>query len=275
MTAARALGRPATVVVPQNTKSLMIAKIKTAGAEEVLQFGESWWEADLHLREVVMAGKEGAVYVPPFDHWDVWDGNASIVEELDERPDAVVCSVGGGGLFCGVQLGLERRGWGDVPVLALETEGAESLNRSLTEGRCVELKEISSIATSLGAKRVAVKTLELGKRENVKSAVLSDAEAAMGCWRLADDERFLVEPACGVNVALCYDGRLRKLLPHLNTDSKVVIVVCGGSNVTLETLVAYRKQYGHIEKRMPDIGDIASEVSAPNTHATEYTLRGK
>ena len=249
----------------------MIAKIRNAGAEEVVQYGESWAEADAFLREGVMKGKEGAVYVPPFDHEDVWDGNASMIEELVEKPDVVICSVGGGGLFCGVQLGLERRGWEDVSVLAVETEGAESLNMSLKEGRVVELENIRSKATSLGAKRIADKAFELGQRDNVRSVVLSDAEAAMGCWRLADDERFLVEMACGVSVAVCYDGLLRKLLPDLTPESQVVLVLCGGSNITLEMLMMYRKKYGGIEKAMPDVGEIPSSVTAPDGFADSST----
>ncbi len=66
----------------------------------------------------------------------------------------------------------------------------------------------------------------------------------MGCWRLADEERLLVEPACGVSAALCWGGRLQKRLPNLSPESKVVIVVCGGSNISLEMLVDYREKYG-------------------------------
>ena len=242
----------------------MIAKIKTAGATEVIQVGASWFEADKFLREELLAKDKNGVYVPPFDHPDVWAGHATIVEELPEKPDALVCSVGGGGLFSGVQIGLEKRGWGDVNVLALETEGAESLAESLKKGELVTLPKITSIATSLGAIRVGEKTFEMGKRKNVTSAVLSDAEAAMGCWRLADDERLLVEPACGINVAVCYDGRLKKLLPHLTKESKVVIVVCGGSNVTLEMLCEYRKKYGAVERQTTSDQEIPSTLTAPN-----------
>lgn len=242
----------------------MVAMIKTAGATEVIQHGESWAEADQFLRDEVLAKDEHGIYVPPFDHTDVWDGAATIIEEIDERPDAVVCSVGGGGLFCGLQLGLERRGWGDVSLLALETEGADSLATSLKQGELVTLKEISSIAKTLGAKRVARRTFELAQRRNVTSVVLSDAEAAMGCWRLADDERLIVEPACGVNVALCYDGRLKKLLPHLTENSKVVVVVCGGSGVRLDDLCRLRKEYGEVERLMTNDEDVPSTHSAPN-----------
>ena len=247
----------------------MIANIRTAGAYEVIQHGASWAEADNYLREEVLAKDANGVYVPPFDHADVWDGASTIVEELEEKPDAIICSVGGGGLFCGIQLGLEKRGWGIVRVLAVETEGAASLATSLKERKLVTLEKITSMATSLGAKRVAEKAFELGQRQNAKSVVLSDAEAGMGCWRLADDERFIVEPACGVGVALCYDGRLRKLLPGLTEDSKVVIVVCGGSDVTLETLCQFREKYPEVEKMARTDLEVPSTLSAPNGHGND------
>ena len=245
----------------------MIAKIRTAGASRVIQHGGSWAEADQFLRDEVLANDPHGVYVPPFDHDDVRYGASTIIEELEERPDAIVCSVGGGGLFSGIQLGLESRGWKDVSVLAMETEGAESLAMSLNEGKLVTLPAITSIATSLGAKRVAQTTFDLGRRSNVRSVVLSDAEAAMGCWRLADDERLVVEPACGVSVAVCYDGRLKQLLPKLTNESKVVVIVCGGSDITLEMLMGYRKQYADVESMATNDGNVPSTQSAPDSSA--------
>ncbi len=44
----------------------------------------------------------------------IWEGNASLVDELaatGRKPGAIVLSVGGGGLLCGVQRGLVRNGW--------------------------------------------------------------------------------------------------------------------------------------------------------------------
>ena len=256
----------------------MISKIRTAGATDVIQHGASWAEADAYLREEVLAKDEDGVYVPPFDHADIWEGVSGIVEEVERqlpdggRPDAVVCAVGGGGLFCGVMLGLEKKGWKDVPVLAMETHGAESLAMSLEKGELVTLPGITSIATGLGARRVAKQTFEYGQKKNVRSVVLEDAEATMGCWRLADDERMLVEPACGVSIAICYDGRLKKLLPNLTTESKVVIIVCGGSNVTVEMLAGYRKEYGYVEKMTSSEEAVPSTVSAPDGQANGKQL---
>ena len=142
---------------------MIIAKIRTAGAHEVIQHGASWAEADKYLREELLAKDANGVYVPPFDHEDVREGGSISVDELDEKPDAVVCSVGGGGLFAGIQMGLWRRGCGDVSLLAVETEGADSLATSLKGGELVTLGKITSMFTSLGAKRVAEKAFEMGQ----------------------------------------------------------------------------------------------------------------
>lgn len=262
--AARFLSRPATVVVPMSTKPLMLTKIRAAGASEVLQHGASWKEADTYLRETVLpdAEKRGevGVYVPPFDHQDIWTGHATLIDEANvqmanicgqgAKPDIVICSVGGGGLLNGIVEGVERLGdeWKDTTILAVETKGAHSLAQSLEEDEHVTLPGITSIATSLGATRVSDKTYEIATtREQVRSSVLSDDEAAMGCWRLADDERLIVEPACGVNVALCYGGRLEKALGRqVSKDEKILIVLCGGSAVTIDQIVQFKKDFGHL-----------------------------
>ena len=247
----------------------MIAKIRTAGARDVIQRGATWADADAYLRTEILANDSTGIYVPPFDHPYIWEGASTLVDEVAAqlpgggKPDAVVCSVGGGGLFCGVIRGLDRHGWADVPVLAMETRGADSLAESLKAGRLVTLSGITSIATSLGATRVAEQTFEYAKRPNVKSVVLEDAEAAMGCWRLADDERLLAETASGVSVAVCYNGVLGKQVKPLSKDSRVVVVVCGGSNVTVEMLAQFREAYGSVEKEATADRDVPSTNTAP------------
>lgn len=224
----------------------MISKLRAAGAGDVIQVGASWVEADTHLRETVIpeaaARGEIPVYVHPFDSQDVWDGHATIIPEIldqlpsDSPPDAVVCSVGGGGLFSGIMQGLDAAGHSNARVLAVETEGAHSLALSLEQGSLSTLPAITSIATSLGARTVASQAYTYAQRNCVSSIVLKDAHAKEGCVRFANDERIIVEPACGVSLALCYKGKLKEYLPDLNEKSKVVIVVCGGSNVSAELL---------------------------------------
>jgi L-serine/L-threonine ammonia-lyase len=258
--AANFLSRPSTVVVPTSTKPHMIEKIKLAGASRVVQHGPTWRYADEHMREVVMEeGRqrgEESVYVPPFDHPKVWEGNQTLIEELEEdfqrmgkqMPKVVTCSVGGGGLFAGIAQGMEHDAWAKSTLLALETVGADSLDQSLRKGEQVTLPGITSIATSLGAVRVCDRAFELasrGKTEGrVRNAVLRDDEACMGCCQLADAERFLVEPACGVVVSLCFDGRLTKALGRkVEPDEDVILVICGGQNIDTAMIQRWRVEY--------------------------------
>jgi L-serine/L-threonine ammonia-lyase len=246
----------------------MVSKLRAAGATEVLQHGESWFEADAFLREQFIEkqdqnrkdGQGGNVYVPPFDHERVWEGAGGMIEEImgqlstdgEVLPDVVVCSVGGGGLFNGVVWGLERclaKGMEkekSVRVIAVETSGADSLAHSLREGRLSSLPAITSQATSLGALCVAEKTFANAvsppKGVEVSSVVGSDAEAARGVLRLADEMRLQVELACGIGLEVAVNGRLKEVVPDLNPETRVVVVVCGGSNITAEMIAEYRRR---------------------------------
>ncbi|KAF6845052.1 pyridoxal-phosphate dependent enzyme [Colletotrichum musicola] len=260
-TSAIALNRRATIVVPKTTSPFMISKLRELGADCV-QTGENWAEADRHLREVLLANDPAGVYVPPFDHQHVWDGASTIVDELasqmprDVDIDAIVCSVGGGGLLNGLAQGVEPGGWrgakGREPrLMAVETKGADSLNASVVAGEHVTLPGITSIAGSLGAVKVSARTWEVAQTTpGFRSVVVSDAEAAMACVRFLDDARFAVEVACGATIATVYTGMLRKHFGAGLSDEEwakknIVLIVCGGSNITMEMLNEYRAKYGN------------------------------
>lgn len=279
-TSALALQRPCTIVTPNTTPAYMLDKLRLLGAC-VEQAGNSWIEADTHMRENLIAHDPDAVYVPPFNHQHVWDGASTIVKELAQLPKnvdvhAIVASVGGGGLLNGLMQGVEEMDGseeGHVPwtrgkpptVVAVETLGANSLNASIEAGEHVTLPGITSIAISLGAVRVSEKTFEWAQRKarmgpkravaeagegpaGLEGVVVSDAEAAMACVRFADDARFVVEPSCGATIATCYNGALRERLGAGLTDEEwrernVVLIVCGGSLGTLKVLEEYREKY--------------------------------
>lgn len=237
----------------------MIEKLKILGVE-VIQVGNQWSEADAYLREELLSKDKDGVYVPPFDDPEIWRGHATMIDELETQMkdvggyDAVVCSVGGGGLFCGIMEGLEKhrrlRGGqkGGARVLAMETEGTQSLALSLRNKKLSRMSAITGIANTLGAAQVAKKAFEWAQRPEVISGVFNDAEAAMGAVCFADDQRILVEAACGVSIAPAYNGSLASILfPEMEASEfeklNIVIVVCGGSNVSLDLLDKYRKEY--------------------------------
>lgn len=344
--AARSLSYPCTVVVPRSTRPIIIRKLRDAGATDVIAHGETIAKADEYMHEVVMKERrEGdskdvvKIALHPFDHEAIWDGNSTIVDELiqqlppadkdDQRAvpaDAIICSVGGGGLLNGLVMGIERQrellatetnrfkntenyittsDKKNINLLAVETDGTDSLALAMSKKSLVSLSRITSQASSLAVVRVSSRTLEYSMSPPpgvaVHSVVLSDADAARGVLRLLDDERLLVELACGVCVEAAVGdaqkqhgkkrkrnsgadegygsdptssdeslpgssrtsivanssdmedeesrvdsmsqtvSKLRQAVPGLGPESRVVIVVCGGSNIMLEMAAEWRR----------------------------------
>ena len=62
---------------------------------------------------------------------------------MTEKPGAIVLAVGGGGLLCGVVQGLVAVGWRDVPIVTMETVGADSFHASTKAGKLVTLPRIT------------------------------------------------------------------------------------------------------------------------------------
>jgi L-serine/L-threonine ammonia-lyase len=235
--AGRKLGLPVTVVVPSTTSTLAKERIAAEGAEIIIH-GSVWDEADAHARRIVEETASG--YIHPFNHPVIWEGHATLIDEAAQqipRPDAVLVAVGGGGLMCGVLQGMHRNGWQDVPLLAAETEGAASFAASVAAGERVELGAITSIAKTLGAKQVAQDAFDWTKKHTIHPVTVSDADTVDACLRLADDLRVITEPACGAALAPVYNQT-----GYIDDYQSVLVVVCGGSGVTIEQLLTWRSE---------------------------------
>ncbi|WP_421508161.1 pyridoxal-phosphate dependent enzyme [Erwinia rhapontici] len=228
--AGRHLGVPVTVVVPETTP-LRAQELLRQEHAEVIVHGSSWQEANQYAQS--LTGKQDA-FLHPFDDPLLWQGHATMIDEVAQsgmKPDAVLLSVGGGGLLAGVVAGLQRNGWQDVPVLAVETTGAASFHAAQAAGKSVELAEIRSIASSLGAKRVCDQALRCAGEHPIHSLLVSDLAAVTACERFLDDHRVLVEPACGASLAVVYDQH-----PQIAAYQNLLVIVCGGATSSLEHL---------------------------------------
>lgn len=230
-----ALGIKTTILVPESTSESVRAAIEHIGVELIV-IGSVWDETN--QAALAMCRVEDAVYIPPFDHADVWDGNATVIDEVAQEAefDVVICSVGGGGLLAGVVQGLQRNGLAYVPVIAVETEGAASFYAAVQAGQVVTIPEINTIATTLGSKRVAQHAFDLTKEHQIHAVTVTDKQATDACVRFADDMRTLVEPACGAALAVAYEN-----LAVLKPFKRPLIIVCGGTAVDLAKMAEWKK----------------------------------
>ena len=228
--AGRCLSVPVIVVVPQTTKQQAIALIEREGAK-VIVHGKAWLDAHQYALTLV---DQQTIYIHPFDNPLLWSGHASLIDEVKAqgvKPDMIVLSVGGGGLLSGVVQGLQDNQWQDIPILAVETRGADSLAICKLSGEHQRLTSISSIATSLGATQIADKAFQLLSEHPIYSHVVSDRQAVVGCLKFLDDHRVLVEPACGASLSAVYEGA-----DVLKDKANILIVVCGGVGATVKQL---------------------------------------
>jgi L-serine/L-threonine ammonia-lyase len=228
--AGRELAVPVVVVVPSTTTEWARTLIEREGAALIVH-GDSWVEANQHASSLLEAGD---AFLHPFDDPLIWRGHSSLIDEVDAAglvPDAVILSVGGGGLLCGVAEGMARAGWGEVPITAVETEGADSYARAIAAGKPVTLPAITSIATSLGASRVCDRALEWSWERPIRNVRVSDRQAVDACTRFLDEHRLLVEPACGAALAAVYDRSF-----EIDDLKDLLEIVCGGATMSLAVL---------------------------------------
>lgn len=232
------LGIPTAIVVPQTTLALVRERIAAFGAAVVVH-GVAWDESNQYA--LALAHDRGAAYLHAFDNPDLWDGHATLIDECVADGiefDAVACCVGGGGLLAGIVQGLQRNGRHDVPVIAVETEGAASYAAALVAGKPVTLPAITSIATSLGAKRVCQRAVDAARTHEIVALTVTDAQAVDACVKFADEFRVLVEPACGATLAALdvHPARFARF-------ERVLVVICGGIGVSLAKLTEWRAQF--------------------------------
>ena len=238
--AARELGLSALVVVPETTSEEAKNAIRDLGGE-VMVHGSNWNDSNELALSMVAEDRQSA-YIHPYEDPVMWDGHGTIIDEAfrqGPRPDAIVLSVGGGGLLSGVVAGMDRNGWEEVPVIACETAGADCFAQALAAGEVVELKGITSVATSLGAKSVTKHVLKLAESHNIRSFVGSDRSAVSACRKFLDDHRVLVEPACGVSLAAVYENS-----SLLGDSENVLVIVCGGIGISSAKLSSLEKAVG-------------------------------
>lgn len=236
--AGRKLAIPVTVVVPNTTSATAIERMQEQEAE-VIVHGEVWNDADAYARDLV-SEKNDYAYIHPFDDATIWTGHASIIEEAVQqipKPDAVVVAVGGGGLMAGILEGMHSCGWNDVPLIAVETEGAGSFYASYQAKEWVRIDKITSIAKTLGALQVTSKLMDWVDTHPITSVLVSDKSAVDACLNFADDFRVLTEPACGAALSLAYDKS-----SYIENYRSVLMIVCGGAGAKIQQLLKWQEE---------------------------------
>ncbi|MGI5353203.1 serine/threonine dehydratase [Streptomyces sp. CA-250714] len=219
--AARGLGVPATVFLPETAPQLKIDRLRSYGAEVRLAGVEY---ADAAAACEAFAADTGALPSHAYDHPLIAAGAGTLVEEIRSQVplvDTVVVSVGGGGLFAGVAAAAEHHG---IRVVAVEPERCRALNAALEAGRVVNVTVDSVAADALGARRATPMALSAAGHRNVRSVLVSDEAVVAARRGLWERYRLAVENAAATAVAGVEGAAY---VP--SAGERVVVVLCGGN----------------------------------------------
>ena len=219
--AARRLGVPCRVVVPDTAPRAKLDAIARLGATAVPLPFDEWWGV---LRDHGHPAEDG-YFVHPVSDPAVIAGNGTIgLEIAEELPDvgAVVVPYGGGGLSCGISSALRSVTPG-VPVFAAEVETAAPFAAALGAGRPVEVRHRRSFVDGIGSTGVLEEMWPLASSLLAGSVVVSIEEVCAAIRVLAGRAHVVAEGAGSAAVAAAIRG-----LPGVE-DGPVVAVVSGGN----------------------------------------------
>ena len=208
--AARRLGIPAIIVMPDDAPTSKLDNTRALGAEVVTydRMGGSREQLAADL-----AGKSGAVVVPSFDDPWIVEGQGSCGLEIREQmlaltgsvPDQIVACCGGGGLASGSALANP-----DARIVVVEPEGWDDMKRSLEGGSIVPVGDNppATECDALQTMRVAPITFDILKGRNAHGLSVTPDEVHHA-MRVAFAKLHLVlEPGGAVALAAILAGKI-------------------------------------------------------------------
>jgi threonine dehydratase len=224
--AARLLGVPAVIVMPNNAPAIKVAATRAYGAEVVFYDPQTERREDVAAR--LMQGKTWTL-VPPYDHPDVIAGQGTIgLEIAADLPDVelALTPVGGGGLISGIAAALKSLK-PSVKVIGVESALAADAQSSLRGGQLVEWTAAQTNRTIAdGTRTLSLSPLTFAHVQQYVDDIVtvSETEIRDAVRHLALHNKLVIEPS-GALAFAAYRFHHAELPPA----SRVVVVLSGGN----------------------------------------------
>ncbi|WOS64330.1 threonine ammonia-lyase [Sinorhizobium fredii] len=227
---------PGVVFMPVTTPQQKIDKTRIFGGEYITIrlvgdiFDQCYQAARDHVEAIA------GIMVPPFDHADIIEGQASVAAEIVEQlpdgavPDLVVLPVGGGGLAAGV-----TGYFGDAlttdQFMFCEPEGAPSLRRSLEAGSVVTLDQVDNFVDGAAVGRIGdLNFAALSGFAPEQVMLLAENAICLTITEMLNVEGVVLEPAGALSITAL------EALGREELEGKTVVAVVSGGNFDFERL---------------------------------------
>jgi len=224
--AAKRLGVPAKIFVPEVSSPAKIARIREYGADLVVigeHYGIALAESEKYRDQT------GALAIHAFDDDYTMRGTGTVALELEKQaPEitTVLAAVGGGGLIAGIASWFAGT---NVKVIGVEPEHAPTLTKALEAGEPVDAETGSIANDSLAPLRIGERVFPIAKKYVDRVLLVSDEEIRRSQEMLWSGARVVVEPGGAAAFGAVLAG---KYVPA--SGERIAVVLSGGNTTTVQ-----------------------------------------
>lgn len=219
--AAKLLGIPATIVMPEGANAAKAEATRGYGAT-VVQAGVTEATRGEVSKRIVL--ETGAVLIPPFDDPRIIAGAGTVgLEIIEEWPDVetVIVPVGGGGLISGVATALKETRAG-ISVYGVEPLAGNDGQQSFRSGSIVRIDTPQTIADGARTANLGDLNFEIIRDYVTDMLTVDDPELLETLKFAIYRTKLVIEPTGALGIAALMTGKVSPKGP-------VAIVVSGGN----------------------------------------------
>jgi threonine dehydratase len=224
----RAEKKHGTIFMPVTTPQQKIDKTKVFGGKYVSIVLKGDIFDECYSAAIEFAANENAVMVPPFNHIDVVNGQATVglemLKQFDGLPDLIIMPVGGGGLSAGVITAFQLRGV-KPPLHLVEPVGAPSLHAAMEAGKPVRVKKVDTFVDGAAVAEMGAVPFAVIKEYQPKTMALIPENRLCGTiLKILNIEGIVLEPAGALSI-----DALKDFTPEFLHGKRIICIVTGGN----------------------------------------------
>ncbi|RYY61542.1 MAG: threonine dehydratase [Chitinophagaceae bacterium] len=205
------LGIKGVIFMPVITPKQKVNQVRMFGEQhiEIVLTGDTFDDCAATAKEFTL--ENAMVFIPPFDHDKIIEGQGTVAQEIHEdlqaagiSLDYVFVPVGGGGLAAGV--GRYYKTFSPkTKIIGVEPEGAPSMTEALKAGHPVTLANIERFVDGAAVKRIGDKTFSICREVLDGMKLVAEGKVCTTILKLYNEDAIVVEPAGALSIAVLDD----------------------------------------------------------------------
>ncbi|RQW20431.1 MULTISPECIES: threonine ammonia-lyase IlvA [Bacillaceae] len=215
------------IFMPSTTPKQKVAQVEFFGRDyvDVRLTGDTF--DDSYAEAMRYRDEHNLAFIHPFDQDHIIAGQGTvgleILNDMEETPDFIFSSIGGGGLISGISTYIKSISPA-TKMIGCEPAGAASMKEAIKQGGVVELPEINKFVDGAAVKRVGEKTYNICKQYLDDIILVPEGKICTTILKLYNENAIVAEPAGAMPIAALdlYADKIK--------GKSVVCVVSGGNN---------------------------------------------